>query len=109
MAGTVAVGGGREPCKSWHEAYKVVEYMGLTCIVPVRSDLSVQYVGEAWGWESREYVEALVRNKEHQALQRFTPDILRQAIQLLRRYRLFRAYFGSDEEPQWLKEALEAE
>jgi hypothetical protein len=47
-----------------------------------------------------------VRNKEHQALQRFKGEPLRQAIQLLRDQGLFRAYFYSNEEPQWLKDAL---
>lgn len=60
-----------------------------------------QYCGMAWGWESRQYADAIVRNKQHDALGRFSDDDLVAAIQLLDRFGLRRDYFDSDELPGW--------
>lgn len=61
-----------------------------------------QYCSMAWGPESRQYADAIVRNKNHDALGRFDNDNLVAAIELLDRFGLRRAYFGSDSLPQWV-------
>ena len=65
-----------------------------------------QYVGEAWGWDSREYAESLVRNKQYDALGRFERNDLEDAIKQLRAHGLFHAYFDSDALPQWVADKL---
>lgn len=61
-----------------------------------------QYCGMAWGWDSREYAEAIVRNKQYEALGRFADDDLVAAVQLLDQFGLRNAYFGSDDLPHWV-------
>lgn len=63
-----------------------------------------QYCGMAWGWKSREYADAIVRNKQHDALGRFADDALVAAVQLLDDFGLRRDYFDSDELPEWVVE-----
>ena len=63
-----------------------------------------QYCGMAWGWDSRQYADAIVRNKQYDALGRFADDDLVAAIQLLDHFGLRRAYFGSDDLPHWVVE-----
>ena len=64
-----------------------------------------QYCSMAWGSESREYADAIVRNKNHDALGRFDNENLVAAIELLDHFDLRRAYFGSDSLPQWIVDA----
>lgn len=61
-----------------------------------------QYCGMAWGWDSRQYADAIVRNKQHEALSRFADDDLVAAVKLLDHFGLRREYFDSDELPQWV-------
>jgi hypothetical protein len=61
----------------------------------------------AHGWDSREYAEAIVRNKQHDALRRFNDEDLVAAVKLLGQLQsadgkrtLRHEYFDSDQLPQ---------
>ncbi len=78
-----------------------VVLFGILSPIPSTGQDAIQvfpwlYTGYAFGWQSREYAQSLVENREHKPLQRLRADETREAyeaaVACLRAWNLFEAY-----------------